>query len=233
MVGARRGAAPGAAARRAHGRAADAAAVGRRAGPPARTARPRRTSRRSRRSAHASSRPRSPSRPTTRGRSSSTRRRPRTGRRSRRAGRRVRRQRARRSSSSRRRSTPDGGRRAHAPPSQRWRDVPARRRPLRRAGARGRDAAGRLRRARRAHSRLTAFLRPFNVLGWAAIAIGDLQLIAPRDEVVLAAGARVGASRYGVMSVMSPAAGSVHVDLARRSAEYDVSTMTGVPCGVL
>ena len=33
----------------------------------------------------------------------------------------------------------------------------------------------------------TAFLRPFNVLGWAAIAIGDLQLIAPRDEVVLAA----------------------------------------------
>lgn len=34
----------------------------------------------------------------------------------------------------------------------------------------------------------TAFLRPFNVLGWAALAIGDLQLIAPRDEVVLAAG---------------------------------------------
>jgi aspartyl-tRNA(Asn)/glutamyl-tRNA(Gln) amidotransferase subunit A len=33
----------------------------------------------------------------------------------------------------------------------------------------------------------TAFLRPFNVLGWAAIAIGDLQLIAPRDEVVLSA----------------------------------------------
>jgi aspartyl-tRNA(Asn)/glutamyl-tRNA(Gln) amidotransferase subunit A len=33
----------------------------------------------------------------------------------------------------------------------------------------------------------TAFLRPFNVLGWAAIAIGDLQLVAPRDEVVLAA----------------------------------------------
>ncbi|HUQ22052.1 MAG TPA: amidase, partial [Gaiellaceae bacterium] len=35
---------------------------------------------------------------------------------------------------------------------------------------------------------LTAFLRPFNVLGWAALAIGDLQLIAPRDEIVLAAG---------------------------------------------
>jgi Asp-tRNA(Asn)/Glu-tRNA(Gln) amidotransferase A subunit family amidase len=33
----------------------------------------------------------------------------------------------------------------------------------------------------------TAFLRPFNVLGWAAIAVGDLQLIAPRDEAVLAA----------------------------------------------
>ena len=35
---------------------------------------------------------------------------------------------------------------------------------------------------------LTAFLRPFNVLGWAGLAIGDLQLIAPRDEIVLAAG---------------------------------------------
>ncbi len=34
---------------------------------------------------------------------------------------------------------------------------------------------------------LTAFLRPFNVLGWAAISIGDLQLVAPRDEVVIAA----------------------------------------------
>jgi Asp-tRNA(Asn)/Glu-tRNA(Gln) amidotransferase A subunit family amidase len=34
----------------------------------------------------------------------------------------------------------------------------------------------------------TAFLRPFNVLGWAALAIGDLQLVATRDEVVLAAG---------------------------------------------
>jgi aspartyl-tRNA(Asn)/glutamyl-tRNA(Gln) amidotransferase subunit A len=32
----------------------------------------------------------------------------------------------------------------------------------------------------------TAFLRPFNVLGWAAIAIGDLQLVAPRDETVIA-----------------------------------------------
>ena len=34
---------------------------------------------------------------------------------------------------------------------------------------------------------VTAFLRPFNVLGWAAIAIGDLQLVAPRDEAVIAA----------------------------------------------
>ena len=34
----------------------------------------------------------------------------------------------------------------------------------------------------------TAFLRPFNLIGWAALAIGNLQLIAPRDETVLAAG---------------------------------------------
>jgi Asp-tRNA(Asn)/Glu-tRNA(Gln) amidotransferase A subunit family amidase len=34
----------------------------------------------------------------------------------------------------------------------------------------------------------SAFLRPFNVLGWAALAIGDLQLVASRDETVLAAG---------------------------------------------
>jgi Asp-tRNA(Asn)/Glu-tRNA(Gln) amidotransferase A subunit family amidase len=35
---------------------------------------------------------------------------------------------------------------------------------------------------------LSGWLRPFNVLGWAALAIGNLQLVAPRDEVVLAAG---------------------------------------------
>ena len=35
---------------------------------------------------------------------------------------------------------------------------------------------------------LTAFLRRFNVLGWAGLAIGDLQFVAPRDETVLAAG---------------------------------------------
>ena len=34
----------------------------------------------------------------------------------------------------------------------------------------------------------SAFLRPFNVLGWAGLAIGDLQFVAPRDETVLAAG---------------------------------------------
>jgi aspartyl-tRNA(Asn)/glutamyl-tRNA(Gln) amidotransferase subunit A len=34
----------------------------------------------------------------------------------------------------------------------------------------------------------TAFARPFNLLGWAALAIGDLQLIAPLDKTVLAAG---------------------------------------------
>jgi hypothetical protein len=35
---------------------------------------------------------------------------------------------------------------------------------------------------------LTAFTRPINLLGWAGLAIGDLQLIAPADETVLAAG---------------------------------------------
>ena len=34
----------------------------------------------------------------------------------------------------------------------------------------------------------TAFTRPINLIGWAALAIGDLQLIAPDDETVLAAG---------------------------------------------
>jgi aspartyl-tRNA(Asn)/glutamyl-tRNA(Gln) amidotransferase subunit A len=33
----------------------------------------------------------------------------------------------------------------------------------------------------------TAFLRPFNVLGWAAVAVGDVQFVAPRDEVALGA----------------------------------------------
>jgi aspartyl-tRNA(Asn)/glutamyl-tRNA(Gln) amidotransferase subunit A len=35
---------------------------------------------------------------------------------------------------------------------------------------------------------LTAWLRWVNLIGWAALAIGNLQLIAPRDETVLAAG---------------------------------------------
>jgi aspartyl-tRNA(Asn)/glutamyl-tRNA(Gln) amidotransferase subunit A len=34
----------------------------------------------------------------------------------------------------------------------------------------------------------TAFLRPVNLLGWAALAIGNVQLVAPHDETVLAAG---------------------------------------------
>jgi aspartyl-tRNA(Asn)/glutamyl-tRNA(Gln) amidotransferase subunit A len=34
----------------------------------------------------------------------------------------------------------------------------------------------------------TAFTRPINLLGWAGLAIGDLQLVAPEDETVLAAG---------------------------------------------
>jgi aspartyl-tRNA(Asn)/glutamyl-tRNA(Gln) amidotransferase subunit A len=34
----------------------------------------------------------------------------------------------------------------------------------------------------------TAFTRPINLIGWAGLAIGDLQLIAPDDETVLAAG---------------------------------------------
>jgi aspartyl-tRNA(Asn)/glutamyl-tRNA(Gln) amidotransferase subunit A len=35
---------------------------------------------------------------------------------------------------------------------------------------------------------LAAFLRWVNLIGWAGLAIGNLQLVAPRDEVVLAAG---------------------------------------------
>jgi aspartyl-tRNA(Asn)/glutamyl-tRNA(Gln) amidotransferase subunit A len=35
---------------------------------------------------------------------------------------------------------------------------------------------------------LSSFLRWVNLIGWAGLAIGDLQLVAPRDETVLAAG---------------------------------------------
>ena len=35
---------------------------------------------------------------------------------------------------------------------------------------------------------LTSFLRWVNLIGWAGLAIGNLQLVAPRDETVLAAG---------------------------------------------
>ena len=39
-----------------------------------------------------------------------------------------------------------------------------------------------------ARAQLAAFLRPFNFLGWAGLAIGNLQLVAPHDETVLAVG---------------------------------------------
>ena len=35
---------------------------------------------------------------------------------------------------------------------------------------------------------LTSFLRWVNLIGWAGLAIGNMQFVAPRDEVVLAAG---------------------------------------------
>ena len=35
---------------------------------------------------------------------------------------------------------------------------------------------------------LSSFLRWVNLLGWSALAIGNLQLVAPEDETVLAAG---------------------------------------------
>ena len=59
---------------------------------------------------------------------------------------------------------------------------------------------------------LSAFLRPFNVLGWAAIAIGDLQLVAPRDERVLAAGLAWEQRATGVMSCRRRAAAAASVD---------------------
>jgi len=35
---------------------------------------------------------------------------------------------------------------------------------------------------------LSSFLRWVNLIGWAGLAIGNLQLVAPHDETVLAAG---------------------------------------------
>ncbi len=35
---------------------------------------------------------------------------------------------------------------------------------------------------------LAAFMRWVNLIGWAGLAVGNVQFIAPRDEVVLAAG---------------------------------------------
>ena len=76
----------------------------------------------------------------------------------------------------------------------------------------------------------TAFLRPFNVLGWAAIAIGDLQLIAPSDEVVLGAALAWERAAYGLTSAMSSAAGRVTSTFEPKPA-YEVSMMIRDPCG--
>ena len=77
----------------------------------------------------------------------------------------------------------------------------------------------------------TAFLRPFNVLGWAAIAIGDLQFVAPATRSC-SPPVSPGMRRYGVMSLMSPAAGSATLTFAPNLV-YDMSTVIRLPCGVL
>ncbi len=78
---------------------------------------------------------------------------------------------------------------------------------------------------------LSAFLRPFNVLGWAALAIGDLQLIAPDDESCSAPGSP-GNGPLRATSVMSPAAGRLTSTFEPKS-EYVVSMVISVPaaCG--
>ena len=185
VVGARGEPVPEPRARRAHRRAADAAAVGRRRRAAGATARPSSTSSGSRRSARASSRRRSPSRPATPGRSSTTRRRvaPRDvpvarGR--------VRRQRAR-EARARAGGQARRGRAAHA---RRSRAGATYRPPVdlyvppvlastcrRRTATSSRSAS----RSRRSCARSTCSAGP-------ALAIGNLQLVAPRDETVLAAG---------------------------------------------
>ena len=80
---------------------------------------------------------------------------------------------------------------------------------------------------------LTAFLRPFNVLGWAALAIGDLQFVAPRDETVLAAGlAWERASSLGVTSLTSRAGGR-ETSIRAPNCGVRVAIATGVPFAVL
>ena len=125
------------------------------------------------------------SRPTTRGRSSSTRPRSRTARRSPSAPPSTATTCAR-SSSTRRRSSPTRSS-ARARPSARWRTYapPV---DLYVAPVLGVELPPVDCDELEVRIPLTAFLRPFNVLGWAGLAIGDLQLVAPRDEVVLAAG---------------------------------------------
>ena len=179
------GAGARAAPRRADRRPADAAAVGRRARPPPRTAPPSSTSSGSRSSARASSRRRFPSRPTTRGRSSSTRRPSRIARRfparADEYGDNVRAKLEHAQTIEPPRSS------ARARLCARWREY----RPpvdLYVAPVLGVELPPEDCDELEVRIPLTAFLRPFNVLGWAGLAIGDLQLVAPRDEVVLAAG---------------------------------------------
>ena len=230
VVGARGGAAPGAAARRADGRAADAAAVRGRpgAGREPRGRGVRRAARGS--SARTSSRRRSPTRPPTPGRSSSTRPPRRTAPRS--------------------PSAPTSTARTSAPSSSR------RRRSTRRRSQRA-AAAVRAWRTYRPEVDLyvapvlgvdvppvdcdeldiripaTAFLRPFNVLGWAAIAIGDLQFIAPRDEIGARRGARLGASARLRADVLDLARGRQRqVDLRAEAPSTSCRRSSCVPCGV-
>ena len=136
-------------------------------------------------SARASSRRASPSRPRTRGRSSSTRRCSRTRRPSRAAptstasscG---------RSSSAAQRATPDDVEAAYRAIEE-WRryepEVDLYVSPCYAVELPPEDAD-----ELEVRLPLTSFLRWVNLTGWAGLAIGNMQLVAPRDEVVLAAG---------------------------------------------
>ena len=206
VVGARRGAAAAASPRTGW---SSACSRGRRrsAGRPCRRTAPRRhTSTNSRHSEPVSSRPRSRSRPTTPGPCSSTRRRMRIARRFPRAPASTARTSAR-SSSSRRTSTPPTST-GPVRSVRAWRtfepEVDLYVAPVLGVELPPVDCD-------ELDIRIptTAFLRPFNVLGWAAIAIGDLQLIAPSDEVVIGAALAWERAAYGLTSAMSSAAGRV------------------------
>ena len=68
-----------------------------------------------------------------------------------------------------------------------WRALRARRRPLRQPVLRHRAAAED---ADELEVRLplSSFLRWVNLIGWAGLAVGNMQFVAPTDETVLAAG---------------------------------------------